>query len=311
MKPTQTPSILARLTILATVAVMTACGGADADDPAAESDDAPVGGVNAPSSVGVNASSPPGENPEAPAEPEYPEVCPEAPPLPEGIAETHVLPRAERVCALPISPDAFAWSLGYTGRAVVSEALGGGRFRFTADGGMFHAFSFNAGCDAEQPRLEVSGLGTTGLAVGDAVRLELVEGVPPPEDGYPYEMGRVFLDETGELLAAWGGEAGGYALRDGGPIVEFSAGEVVCGERNPDAQCSWSEVRHSATVLSVGDDTANFFGGVNEVELDGETYLVAADNTRILYNYDCDPDVADATPVNASRRALTIVRWVR
>ena len=311
MNSTKTLKTLTRFTTLAALAALTACGAADGDEPFAESEDQPVGGVNAAPSASVNAGTPPGENEDAPPAPQFPEVCPEDPPLPAEIADTYASPRAERLCDLESSPDAFVWHLGFVGRAVVSEDLGNGRFRFTADGGEFHNYQYNPDCDARGPRLELGGLGTTGLAVGDAVRLDLAEGEPAPEDGFAYESGWVSLEATGELLAAWGGPAGGYALRDGGPVLELSAGDVVCGERNVDAQCSWSEVRHHAAVLRLGDDTATFFGGVNAVELGGETYLVAANNTSITYNYDCDPDIADATPVDASRHDLMIVRWVR
>jgi hypothetical protein len=311
MNPNKTLSTLTRLSTLAALAALTACGAADADEPFAETENQPVGGVNAPPSAGVNDDSQPSEDVDAPEEPDLPEVCPEDPPLPEALAETFHSPRAERLCDLESSPDAFVWHLGFAGRAVVSEDLGDGRFRFTADGGEFHNYQYNPDCDARGPRLELGGLGTTGLAVGDAVRLDLAEGEPAPEDGFAYESGWVSLEATGELLAAWGGPAGGYALRDGGPVLEVSSGDVICGERNVDAQCSWSEVRHHAAVLRLGDDTATFFGGVHEVVLGGETYLVAAANTSITYNYDCDPDIADASPVNASPHSLMIVRWVR
>jgi hypothetical protein len=298
---------LMMLTALAAAAHLTACGGAETDEPFAEPDNAPVGGVNADSRSPVTPVSPEGEVPED----EIPEVCPEPQPLPEGIDETFQSPAAETLCDLPLSPDRYTWHLGYRGRAVAAEDLGAGRFRFTPDGGEFQNFSYNPDCDAPGPHLVIAGLGTTGLAVGDAVRLDLSQGLPAPEDGDAYDQGRIFLDDTGALVAAWGGNAGGYPLRDGGPELRVGSTDTVCATRNPGAQCAWSEIRHSGATVSAADDTVSFFGGLREVVLDGATFLVAASVVSYSYNYDCDPGVADNSPVNQSRLSFRITRWVR
>jgi hypothetical protein len=219
-----------------------------------------------------------------------------------------MMPWAELACDLPT--ERYAWMVGYNGRAVVREVLADGRLRFDADGGEFRVDLYNEACAGRAPHLIVAGLGTAGLAVGDAVQLELSETLPAPEDGDQHAEGRIFLEATGALVAAWGGMLGGYPLRSGGPILNVRTTAAVCRVPNPDARCTWTSMRSGGFALSVGDDEVAFYGGPTEALLDGARFLVAGGFTSYTYNYDCEEGIADNAPVNRSGQDLRIVRWV-
>ena len=299
----------APLSTLTLLAALTACGAADDADFATENDETPIGGVNAPADDGVDAGSQSGAPGSATAPPEAgpPATCPEVV-VPEGLAPDFAGAHAEPLCDL--GTDAFVWHFSYTGPAIAAEDLGDGRFRFSADGGEFGAYPPEVNCGDRPAHLVLGGLGTTGLTVGDRVRLELTEGQPPPENGDHFASGRVFRDDDGALLAAWGGELGGFALHDDGPRLAVTEGDVMCADHDPDATCGWTRIDHKGLVLSAGEDTATVFRGPTLVTLGDARFVTLGESIVMSFNYDCDPNLADNGPIDRSGADFRIVRFV-